>query len=778
MIRLLLIKELWDLRGVLAISTLGYLYWLYAFTHMILPEWKGFPRSYPLPFEPDGYVQSLIVYGSVVGAFLGLYQGITDAPDSPRMQFLLAQPITATRLVLTRLAIGMGLWATGCFGTLIAAILLSRYFPIFPAPLETWMLTDCLGWLAVGTTIYLGGFLSAIRPGRWFGTRLFPLFGAIGWWYVVLFPVMLNQYKFEAMALFAEKQFVFLTALLFTNAILLLSIVFSFRLFADSPPAHFTSLWGRVMKAASACGAAFILSIGFLSLVVLGYSLFGRSLPRITQETTAVYTKRDSLGISSTGKPLIVSRGRYHLEPVPLDERSQALLNQIDAGFKPGDKKGKPANLPLVAGFYSFSFLQSTQNEIYDLLQMVNNPDSTLSSKQYYPYLNCKHANEILPMSSSKNETEFWYLFLHKGPVPHAYFVGYSFSSRMPLGFIGKNGLQTRQPSLGESFHLSAFEQSIANPLAEEMTGREHYYPTPRWSHVKDRRDTSKEVYSPVWLATDEGIVECDLADRRVNVISPLKDVKKLTYFSDYEKEKSYPIAITSDQVQVLEPGGTLLAKANFPVDFHKNNAFFLTKLNDLIVVEDDFDFRKFQRPEPEDRLDLFWFQKNGDLKETRKITLKVTTETATHSVEIPVIQPMLLFEIVSGMSGAILDFFVDRREVREVVDNYVRRYLPWMAGATLFAMAFCFWREMRSGEGWLQTLGWLAFIALFGVSGWFGYRLHKRWPLLTRCSSCSRKRPVNQERCPHCQAAFAHPAPTVSPIVAPASVSREPQTA
>jgi hypothetical protein len=52
--------------------------------------------------------------------------------------------------------------------------------------------------------VYLGGFLSGIRPGRWFGTRLAPLLGAmivaifvgvIEFWWLQL-PVLAMAYVF------------------------------------------------------------------------------------------------------------------------------------------------------------------------------------------------------------------------------------------------------------------------------------------------------------------------------------------------------------------------------------------------------------------------------------------------------------------------------------------------------------------------------------------------------------------------------------------------------
>jgi hypothetical protein len=33
--------------------------------------------------------------------------------------------------------------------------------------------------------LFLGGFLSVIRPGHWFGTRVVPLVGAMGWFTLV-----------------------------------------------------------------------------------------------------------------------------------------------------------------------------------------------------------------------------------------------------------------------------------------------------------------------------------------------------------------------------------------------------------------------------------------------------------------------------------------------------------------------------------------------------------------------------------------------------------------
>jgi hypothetical protein len=52
--------------------------------------------------------------------------------------------------------------------------------------------------------LYLGAFLSGLRPARWFGTRLLPLVaavtvlsllgGVLPWWWAVSFPVTVALY--------------------------------------------------------------------------------------------------------------------------------------------------------------------------------------------------------------------------------------------------------------------------------------------------------------------------------------------------------------------------------------------------------------------------------------------------------------------------------------------------------------------------------------------------------------------------------------------------------
>jgi hypothetical protein len=94
--------------------------------------------------------------------------------------FLLHRPIRRARIFALKLLIGGGL------GMLFSAALILFYAwwaatpGHFAAPFE-WSMTSSawIRWIAM-PPLYIGAFLSGIRPGQWFGTRLVPLVAGVG----------------------------------------------------------------------------------------------------------------------------------------------------------------------------------------------------------------------------------------------------------------------------------------------------------------------------------------------------------------------------------------------------------------------------------------------------------------------------------------------------------------------------------------------------------------------------------------------------------------------
>jgi hypothetical protein len=110
---------------------------------------------------------------------LGLRQSLGDFFGDAYL-FLLHRPVSRTQVFGAKLVVGLGL-----YGICTALpLLLYAWWASLPgthaSPFE-WSMTASiwLAWFAIGT-VYLGAFLTGVRPGQWFGTRLMPLAATIG----------------------------------------------------------------------------------------------------------------------------------------------------------------------------------------------------------------------------------------------------------------------------------------------------------------------------------------------------------------------------------------------------------------------------------------------------------------------------------------------------------------------------------------------------------------------------------------------------------------------
>jgi len=58
----------------------------------------------------------------------------------------------------------------------------------------------------------------------------------------------------------------------------------------------------------------------------------------------------------------------------------------------------------------------------------------------------------------------------------------------------------------------------------------------------------------------------------------------------------------------------------------------------------------------------------------------------------------------------------------------------------------------------WEQALAWTAFVLAFNIAGLITFRLVADWAVRVPCPQCGRKRPVEENVCPHCQATWPTP--------------------
>lgn len=65
-----------------------------------------------------------------------------------------------------------------------------------------------------------------------------------------------------------------------------------------------------------------------------------------------------------------------------------------------------------------------------------------------------------------------------------------------------------------------------------------------------------------------------------------------------------------------------------------------------------------------------------------------------------------------------------------------------------------------RNQFSWSATWAWAVFVLATNLAGLITFRLAADWPVRVKCPECSRKRQVEAEQCPHCQAAWPAPTP------------------
>ncbi len=192
MYRALAYKELREILGIAIIAFVGYLALATNLMGMHLFAWVPIPRgTHGVPFASQDFLTWFTFVCIPFVIALGFRQSIRTDGRS-RYQFLLHRPMPRGAIMTTKLLTGISVYLV-CSAV---PILLYGWWAAtpgkHPGPFEWSMIDTTLHvWLSM-TLLYLGTFLSGIRPARWLGTRLLPLIGCamlvflvanVPWWW-------------------------------------------------------------------------------------------------------------------------------------------------------------------------------------------------------------------------------------------------------------------------------------------------------------------------------------------------------------------------------------------------------------------------------------------------------------------------------------------------------------------------------------------------------------------------------------------------------------------
>jgi ABC-type transport system involved in multi-copper enzyme maturation permease subunit len=207
MVLALVRKELRETRAFAAVALICYLVYVSNMTGKGAPFLTfitnlapaGIDRKSPdIPFVQDNFAPILFFIGGALAIALGFRQSAWE-PSQGTAIYLLHLPLTRRTIVLTKLITGIGLLLLCTLLPIVSYAAWAASPGTHPGPFE-WSMTGSAFriWLIL-PVVYLGSFASGIRPARWFGSRLFPLFSvtvpaifsfAVAQWWLIGLPLL------------------------------------------------------------------------------------------------------------------------------------------------------------------------------------------------------------------------------------------------------------------------------------------------------------------------------------------------------------------------------------------------------------------------------------------------------------------------------------------------------------------------------------------------------------------------------------------------------------
>jgi hypothetical protein len=185
-------KELREIFGITAIALACYLALVVSLMGQMLFSWvPGMPTEREaIPFVSGDFTTGFTLISVVFAVALGFRQSAIEASRGTYL-FLLHRPLRREAIFLVKLAIGITVLL--CCASL--PIVLYGWWAAVPGhhdgPFEWSMSASAWSLTLLMPLVYLGAFLSGLRPARWFGTRLLPLSATLA----LLFLLMLWDWR-------------------------------------------------------------------------------------------------------------------------------------------------------------------------------------------------------------------------------------------------------------------------------------------------------------------------------------------------------------------------------------------------------------------------------------------------------------------------------------------------------------------------------------------------------------------------------------------------------
>ncbi|HZU36786.1 MAG TPA: hypothetical protein VFA18_12785 [Gemmataceae bacterium] len=178
--RMIVYKELREVAGIAAAALACYLALVVSLmggrVFSFIPLMPS--GTHAVPFTDSGFSTPFMFITAGFALALGFRQSAWEAVRGTYL-FLLHRPVQRDWIFLIKLATGTAVLMLVGSVPIVAYAWWAAVPGHHPSPFQ-WAMTGSAWELLLGMPIlYLGAFLSGLRPARWYGTRLLPLLGCL-----------------------------------------------------------------------------------------------------------------------------------------------------------------------------------------------------------------------------------------------------------------------------------------------------------------------------------------------------------------------------------------------------------------------------------------------------------------------------------------------------------------------------------------------------------------------------------------------------------------------
>jgi len=472
------------------------------------------------------------------------------------------------------------------------------------------------------------------------------------------------------------------------------------------------------MVLAAGFGTAWLLISLWLGTTILDSGTGGES-PRV-----------DRLVVERDGTPLIQS--------YPANDYTKATLRRLDGGEATTLQSGESPHQTVLAG-ESSAGPASFQGESW--------------------------ASRLLDFINEREPNALWYFVQDGGPRNSGYFVGYERVSNRIIGYIGLAGLREGP--------IPPDERIPANLEANYGYSRWSSIPSTAYSSAGFRSGASLSQDVPsrlVHIPSGDILRVVDLGDRTVRTVfkapEPIVSVAVpfIAAWSGSRDAPERPVLVrTAERIYKLDHAYKVIGTVTIPAEVDRRAQISWFDADDGRAVA------TWDRPSPDfavfgsasRSVIVHEIAADGAIRKTTEVELRngasvgdERTRTALAAVCLP--GPALLagVEAMMAMEHTSRGYFT-------ALVAILRHTLPAIAVLLAFsaALATAAWLRCRAfGLPARERTAWAAFVLLFGLPAWAGFRLHRRWPVREVCSRCAATSPRDRPACASCGEPFAAP--------------------